>query len=59
MVFSYSKKIIQTICLINILLYNKLTRLTESVAFTLAPLERASFTPDKFPLKADSNKLLF
>ena len=59
MVFSYSKKIIQTSCLINIFLYNKLTRLTLSVAFTLAPLERASFTPDKFPSLADSIKLSF
>ena len=59
MVFLHLRKFTQTNCFINILLYNKLSRLTESTAFTLAPLERASFTPNKIPILADSIKLLF
>ena len=46
-------------CFINILLYNKLHRLTKSTVFTLAPFERASFTPNKSPFLVDSIKLSF
>ena len=33
-------------------------KLTQSVAFTLAPLERADFIPDKSPFSAHSIRLL-
>ena len=59
MVFLHLRKFIQTNCFINILLYNKLSRLTKFIVFTLAPFERALFTPSKFPFLADSIKLLF
>ena len=60
MVFLHLRKFIQTNCFINILLYNKLSRLTTKfTVFTLAPFERASFTPNKFPFLVDSIKLSF
>ena len=59
MVFLYLRKFTQTNCFINILLYKKLSRLTESTVFTLAPIERAIFTPNKSPFLADLIKTLF
>ena len=57
MTFSCSKKF-STSWFSHISLYNQLSRLTKDTAFTLAPIKRALFTPDKSPSIADSSRLL-
>ena len=52
-------KAISTSCFIHILLFDKFSKLTKFVAFTLAPFKRASLSPDKLPAAAVSIRLSF
>ena len=54
MTFSCSKRF-STSWFSHIFLHN--LRLTKDTAFTLAPIKRALFTPDKSPFIADSRRL--